>query len=111
MTAGGGSTCATPSKEGGAKSIKALNHKGQKGKEKLYFVLFVSFVVPFFSEPFATISFGHEPLQTNANRNLWAMLRYKLRHKFMFQTLLRSETCFPCPGASICCTLKNINVY
>ena len=35
-----------------AKNIKALNHQGHeghKGKEKLFFVLFVSFVVPFFS--------------------------------------------------------------
>ena len=42
-----------------AKSKKALNHEGHeghKGKEKLFFVLFVSFVVPFFSEPFATTS-------------------------------------------------------
>ena len=34
-----------------AKNIKALNHEGHeghKGKEKLFFVLFVSFVVPFF---------------------------------------------------------------
>ena len=36
-----------------AKSIKALNHKAHKGKEKLFFVLFVRFVVPFFSGPFA----------------------------------------------------------
>ena len=39
--------------EGVAKSIKALNHEeheGHKGKEKLFFVLFV---VPFFSEPVA----------------------------------------------------------
>ena len=46
-------------KEGVAKSIKALNHEGHeghKGKEKLFFALFVSFVVPFFSEPFATAS-------------------------------------------------------
>ena len=45
--------------EGGAKSIKALNHEeheGHKEKEKLFFVLFVSFVVPFFSEPFETPS-------------------------------------------------------
>ena len=43
-------------KEGVAKSIKALNHEeheGHKGKEKLFLVLFV---VPFFSEPFATLS-------------------------------------------------------
>ena len=43
-----------------AKSIKALNHEGHQGhegKEKLFLVLFVSFVVPFFSEPFATSSF------------------------------------------------------
>ena len=39
-----------------AKGIKALNHEGHKGKEKLFFVLFVSFVAPFFSEPFATLS-------------------------------------------------------
>ena len=39
-----------------AKSLKALNHEGHEGKEKLFFVLFVSFVVPFFSEPFATPS-------------------------------------------------------
>ena len=47
-------------KEVVAKSIKALNHEGHeehKGKEKLFFVFFVSFVVPFFSEPFATPSF------------------------------------------------------
>ena len=40
-------------------SQKASNHEGHeghKGKEKLFFVLFVSFVVPFFSEPFATPS-------------------------------------------------------
>ena len=46
--------------EGVAKSLKALNHEGHeghKGKEKLFFVLFVSFVVPFFSEPFATPAF------------------------------------------------------
>ena len=45
--------------EGVAKSIKALNHEGHeghKGKEKLFFVPFVLFVVPFFSEPFATPS-------------------------------------------------------
>ena len=45
--------------EGVAKSIKALNHEeheGHKGKEKLFFVLFVFFVVPFFSELFATPS-------------------------------------------------------
>ena len=37
-----------------AKNIKALNHEeheGHQGKEKLFFVLFL---VPFFSEPFAT---------------------------------------------------------
>ena len=42
-----------------AKSIKALNHREHrehKGKEKLFFVLFVFSVVPFFSEPFATPS-------------------------------------------------------
>ena len=41
-----------------AKSIKALNHEeheGHKGKEKLFFVLFV---VYFFSESFATPSGG-----------------------------------------------------
>ncbi len=41
-----------------AKSIKALNHEeyeGHQGKEKLFFMLFV---VPFFSEPFATSSFA-----------------------------------------------------
>ena len=44
-----------PAKEGVAKSIKALNHRGTKAtKEKLFFVLFV---VPFFSGPFATPSF------------------------------------------------------
>ncbi len=46
--------------EGVAKGIKALNHEeheGHKGKEKLFFVLFVFFVVPFFSEPFAMASF------------------------------------------------------
>ena len=37
------------------KSLKALNHEGHKGKEKLFFVLFVSFVVPFFSGLFVTI--------------------------------------------------------
>ena len=45
-----------PVKEVVAKSIKALNHEeheGHKGKEKLFFVLFV---VPFFSELFATTS-------------------------------------------------------
>ena len=47
---------ATVSKEVVAKGTKALNHEGHKGKEKLFFVLFVSFVVPFFSEPFATPS-------------------------------------------------------
>ena len=40
--------------EGVAKSIKALNHEGHKGTEKLFFVLFMSFVVLFFSGPFAT---------------------------------------------------------
>ena len=48
-----------PTFEAVAKSIKALNHEeheGHKGKEKLFFVLFVFFVVPFFSEPFATPS-------------------------------------------------------
>ena len=38
------------------RDLKALNHEGHeghKGKEKLLFVLFV---VPFFSEPFATPS-------------------------------------------------------
>ena len=48
--------------EGVAKGIKALNHEGHeghKGKEKLFFVLFVSFVVPFFSEPFATPSLNN----------------------------------------------------
>ena len=38
-----------------AKSIKALNHEGhEEHKEELFFsfVLFVSFVVPFFSGPF-----------------------------------------------------------
>ena len=52
---------ATNSFEAVAKSIKALNHEGHeghKGKEKLFFVLFVSFVVPFFSESFAMPSFG-----------------------------------------------------
>ena len=42
--------------EVGAKSIKALNHREHrehKGKEKLFFVLFV---VPFFSGLFATTS-------------------------------------------------------
>ena len=55
-------TIVIPAKEGVAKSIKALNHEGHeghKGKEKLFFVLFVSFVVPFFSEPFATPVFAH----------------------------------------------------
>ena len=45
-----------PPFEAVAKSIKASNHEGHeehKGKEKLFFVLFVSFVVPFFSGPFA----------------------------------------------------------
>ena len=45
---------------GVAKSIKALNHEvheGHKGKEKLFLVLFVFFVVPFFSETFATPTF------------------------------------------------------
>ena len=51
---GGDLTFVTPSVEGVAKSVKALNHKehkGHKGKEKLFFVLFVRFVVPFFSGP------------------------------------------------------------
>ena len=46
----------TTSKEDVAKSIKALKHKehaGHKGKERLFLVLFVLFVVPFFSELFA----------------------------------------------------------
>ena len=37
-----------PPLEAVAKSLKALNHEGHKGKEKLFFVLFVSFVVPLF---------------------------------------------------------------
>ena len=48
-----------PAKKIVAKSIKALNHREHrehKGKEKLFFVLFVFSVVPFFSEPFATPS-------------------------------------------------------
>ena len=45
--------------EGVAKSIKALNHRGTKAtKGKLFFVLFVPFVVHFFSGPFATTSFA-----------------------------------------------------
>ena len=32
-------------------------HEGHQGKEKRFFVLFVFFVVPFFSETFATPSF------------------------------------------------------
>ena len=54
-----GSLMATTVVEVVAKSIKASNHEGHeehKGKEKLFFVLFVSFVVPFFSGPFATPS-------------------------------------------------------
>ena len=50
--------CPPPAKaeKGVAKSLKALNHEeheGHEGKEKIFLVLFVSFVVPFFSEPFA----------------------------------------------------------
>ena len=44
--------------QGCHKKHKALNHEeheGHKGKEKLFFVFFV---VPFFSEPFATPSFA-----------------------------------------------------
>ena len=52
-------TTVISAKEGVAKSIKALNHRGTKAtKEKLFFVLFVPFVVPFFSGPFATTSFA-----------------------------------------------------
>ena len=50
-----------PVAKGVAKGIKALNHEGHeghKGKEKLFFVIFVSFVVPFFSGSFATPSFA-----------------------------------------------------
>ena len=46
------------------KSLKALNHEGHKehkGKEKLFFVRFVSFVVPFFSEPFVTAGWDRKP--------------------------------------------------
>ena len=41
-----------PAKEGGAKSLKALNHErheGHKGKEKLFFVFFVSLWFPSFT--------------------------------------------------------------
>ena len=48
-----------PAMEVVAKNTKALNHEeheGHKGKEKLFVVLLVSFVVPFFSGLFATAS-------------------------------------------------------
>ena len=55
----------TPTFVGAARSIKALNHEvheGHKGKEKLFLVLFVFFVVPFFSEPFVTPTFEVIPI-------------------------------------------------
>ena len=56
-------------KEGVAKSIKALNHEeheGHEGEEKLFFVFFVFFVVPFFSESFATASKESDALLSRA---------------------------------------------
>ena len=38
------------------KSLEPQRHGDHKGKEKLFFVLFVFSVVPFFSGPFATAS-------------------------------------------------------
>ena len=46
-------------KEPVTKSIKALNHEGHKGKEKLFCVLYV---VSFFSGPFATAVEDGDPL-------------------------------------------------
>ena len=45
-----------PAMEVVAKNTKAFNHEDHKGKEKLFFVLLVSFMVPFFSGLFATAS-------------------------------------------------------
>ena len=73
LSGGGNSSKYQPvvilTKEGVAKSIKALNHEeheGHEGKEKLFFVFFVFFVVPFFSEPFATASKESDALLSRA---------------------------------------------
>ena len=70
LSGGGNSSKYQPvvilTKEGVAKSIKALNHEeheGHEGKEKLFFVFLV---VPFFSEPFATASKESDALLSRA---------------------------------------------
>ena len=59
--------------QGCHKKHKALNHEEHevhKGKEKLFFVLFVFFVVRFFSEPFATPSFAGVTMIHSATASL-----------------------------------------
>ena len=65
-----------PRCQGCRKRHKALNHEEHKGKEKLFFV---HFVVPFFSEPFATPSFARTAAEGEGTLSFAAISKVEIQ--------------------------------